>query len=94
MTKDKGYPKTWSQIAHRVKLEAEYKCRDCDHPDNFPLGYTLTVHHLDGDPTNNTRANLRALCQRCHLKRQARLRKYGPEGLLQMPLPIPLLKNF
>lgn len=27
----------------------------------------LTVHHADGDPTNNARANLQALCQKCHL---------------------------
>jgi hypothetical protein len=26
----------------------------------------LTVAHLDQDPGNNTRANLSALCQRCH----------------------------
>jgi hypothetical protein len=27
----------------------------------------LAAAHLDGDPTNNRLANLRALCQRCHL---------------------------
>jgi 5-methylcytosine-specific restriction endonuclease McrA len=26
----------------------------------------LTVAHLDHDPTNNDRSNLRALCQKCH----------------------------
>jgi hypothetical protein len=28
----------------------------------------LTIAHLDHDPTNNADANLRALCQRCHLR--------------------------
>ena len=27
----------------------------------------LTVAHLDHDPANNERSNLRAMCQRCHL---------------------------
>jgi 5-methylcytosine-specific restriction endonuclease McrA len=27
----------------------------------------LTVHHIDADTTNNDDANLRALCQKCHL---------------------------
>jgi 5-methylcytosine-specific restriction endonuclease McrA len=28
----------------------------------------LTVHHIDFDKTNNTRENLIALCQKCHLR--------------------------
>lgn len=28
----------------------------------------LTIAHLDHDPTNNDPANLRAWCQRCHLR--------------------------
>ena len=28
----------------------------------------LTVAHLDHDPSNNAESNLRALCQRCHLR--------------------------
>lgn len=35
----------------------------------------LTVHHLDGDPTNCDRDNLIALCQRCHLIADQSLRK-------------------
>ena len=34
----------------------------------------LTVHHRDGDPTNNRRDNLVALCQRCHLSADRALR--------------------
>jgi hypothetical protein len=28
----------------------------------------LTIAHLDHDPTSNDSANLRAMCQRCHLR--------------------------
>ena len=28
----------------------------------------LTVAHLDHDPTNNSPRNLKAMCQRCHLR--------------------------
>lgn len=28
----------------------------------------LTIAHLDHDPTNNADSNLKALCQRCHLR--------------------------
>lgn len=32
-----------------------------------PVKIVLTVHHIDGDKTNNTDANLILLCQRDHL---------------------------
>lgn len=31
-------------------------------------GIVLTIAHLDHDPTNNDPSNLRAMCQRCHLR--------------------------
>ena len=41
----------------------------------------LTVAHLDHDKTNNRFSNLKALCQRCHLRhdldQHANNRKYG-----------------
>jgi len=40
-----------------------------------PNGYSgrrtkiiLTVHHIDGDKKNNSKHNLIALCQKCHLR--------------------------
>jgi len=51
-----------------------------------PIRVVLTVAHLDHDRTNNVPANLRALCQRCHLRWDAehhaetrRLRGLGQE---------------
>ena len=32
----------------------------------------LTVAHLDHDPRNNERSNLKALCQQCHLRYDAK----------------------
>lgn len=41
-------------------------------PEEFADGsyvrVVLTTAHLDHDPSNNDEANLKALCQRCHLK--------------------------
>jgi len=31
-----------------------------------PVKVILTIAHLDQDPTNNKRSNLKALCQLCH----------------------------
>lgn len=82
------YPDDWEMIARAVKEEAGWRCKECGHPDSYEDGYTLTVHHLDGDTSNNERDNLKALCQRCHLKRQGRLRLYGPEDDRQLRLPL------
>jgi len=84
----KTYPDDWEEVAEQVKRIAGWKCEDCGHPDDPDAGYLLTVHHLDGDPSNNALDNLRALCQRCHLKRQGRLRLYGPEDHRQMRLSL------
>lgn len=34
----------------------------------------LTIAHLDHDPTNNHRSNLKALCQQCHNRHDAKHR--------------------
>lgn len=36
-----------------------------------PHRFTLTVAHLDHDPSNCDRANLRAMCAPCHLRNDA-----------------------
>lgn len=55
----------------------------------------LTIAHMDQDVANNEDDNLRALCQRCHLKwdheqhqrnaRQTRFRKVGQPDLFPGP---------
>lgn len=70
------YPADWPAIARKVKEKAGWRCRWCSKKHNPEVpGDTLTVHHLDGDPANCDDSNLRALCQRCHLKDEARVKK-------------------
>ena len=67
------YPADWPEIARAVKEAAGWRCIRCGHPHAPALGYTLTVHHLDGVPANCRWWNLAALCQRCHLSVQGRV---------------------
>lgn len=67
------YSPDWPEIADRVRAEAGGQCIRCDHPDDPVNGYALTVHHFDGNKSNNEWWNLMALCQRCHLKVQGRV---------------------
>lgn len=68
------YPPNWPEIARRIKEAAGWKCERCQHPHEVAAGYVLTVHHLDGDKANSADWNLAALCQRCHLRIQARIK--------------------
>ena len=65
------YPANWPEIAAAVKAGAGWRCEACGHAHVTAAGYTLTVHHLDGDKSNCAWWNLVALCQRCHLRIQA-----------------------
>lgn len=67
------YPPNWKEIAHAVKQAAGWKCVRCQHPHDTPAGYMLGVHHLDLSPANCRWWNLAALCQRCHLRIQAKV---------------------
>lgn len=68
------YPADWPDIARRVKDAAGWRCERCEHPHDRESGHVLTVHHLDGNKANCADWNLAALCQRCHLKVQGRVR--------------------
>ena len=65
------YPADWDRIAFAIKADARWRCVRCFHPNDPAAGYSLGVHHLDGDKGNCQRWNLPALCQRCHLHVQA-----------------------
>jgi len=67
------YPVDWPEIAYRTKQEAHWKCVRCGHDHEPEAGYTLTVHHLDGNRSNCHWWNTPALCQRCHLSIQGRV---------------------
>lgn len=68
------YPPDWKKIAERIKIHAGYQCERCGHPNDRDSGHVLTVHHLDGNKSNCADWNLAALCQRCHLSIQGRVK--------------------
>ncbi len=73
-TQSGKYPADWKEIAERIKKKNGYSCERCKKYHSPNDGYTLTVHHLDLNPSNCEDWNLAALCQRCHLKVQSFLR--------------------
>lgn len=73
------YPSNWKEIRQQILDRAHNHCEFCGVLNglstyNGKKWYTvvLTIAHLDHDPTNNDPANLRALCQRCHLQYDAK----------------------
>jgi len=72
------YPPNWDEIALRVKNAADWHCEKCGigHMSDGTFGSCLTVHHPNLDPENPD-AEMIALCARCHLRADARIRKYG-----------------
>lgn len=81
------YPADWDAIARRVKDEAGWWCEGCGKQCRRPgepfdsHRRTLTVAHLDHDPSNCRRDNLAALCAPCHLRYDAGItRKRGKPG--------------
>ena len=70
------YTNNWNQIREKVLKRANESCEVCGRKNgsyDFNHHYQmiqirLAVHHIDHDPENNDLANLKALCQRCHLK--------------------------
>ena len=68
------YPENWDEIAKAVKDEAGWCCIRCDHAHDPAAGYGLGVHHLDLNKSNCAWWNLTALCQRCHLRIQGKVK--------------------
>jgi 5-methylcytosine-specific restriction endonuclease McrA len=73
------YPKNWKDIRNRILQRADNKCEFCG-VENYALvqreakvvKIILTIAHLDHTPENCNPNNLRALCQQCHLRYDAR----------------------
>lgn len=82
------YPADWNAISRRVREDAGNRCEgspqfpDCRAMNGKPHPVTgsrvvLTVAHLDHQPENCARSNLRAWCQRCHNAYDAPMRRAG-----------------
>ncbi len=65
------YSEDWERISRSVRDRAGDMCEMCGvrnkqvNPRTDAL-VILTVHHINGDPTDNRRMNLIALCQEHH----------------------------
>jgi len=76
----RNYPENWfSEIRPAILRRAENRCEFCDAKNYEPHPVTgsivvLTVAHLDHDTWNSDPGNLRALCQRCHNRYDAKMR--------------------
>lgn len=66
------YPRNWKKIARLVKERAGWRCEECGHPHDPEHGYTLTCSHIIPIRELCEPWNLQALCQRCHLKHEAK----------------------
>lgn len=80
------YPDNWPDIALSIKIANDWKCERCKHENDFPSGHVLTVHHLDGNKANCEDWNLAALCQRCHLRIQGRVKM--EQGFFEAVMPV------
>ena len=62
-----NYTSDWAAVSSKLRAELNYTCEQCgvQLADNAKL---LHVHHINGVKTDNSRANLRALCADCHKK--------------------------
>lgn len=76
---DRGlYPGNWREISIAIRNRAGWCCEECGAVNGEPHPETgscvvLTVAHLDHDPQNCNPSNLRAWCQCCHLRYDAKL---------------------
>jgi 5-methylcytosine-specific restriction endonuclease McrA len=65
------YHPDWRWIRLQILEQAGHCCEFCGVENDTMRGETrivLTIAHLDHDISNNEPSNLRALCQRCHLR--------------------------
>lgn len=78
------YPKDWKAISARIRERAKGQCEcvgecglhhahRCIEANGLPAVFAngkvvLTTAHLDHTPENCDDANLKAMCQRCHLR--------------------------
>ena len=65
------YSPDWDRISKLIRDRAGDRCELCQVPNGGTNPRTgslvvLTVHHINGDPTDNRRMNLIALCQEHH----------------------------
>jgi 5-methylcytosine-specific restriction endonuclease McrA len=86
------YPKDWKAMSFAIKAAVGWRCEWCPAQHGKPHPITgsmvvLTIAHLDHTPENCDRANLKALCQKCHNTYDAAERRRGREQRKQAAIP-------
>ena len=66
---ERGYGVHWQKLRSRV-LALRPLCEDCERQGRIRAANE--VHHIDGNPHNNTMDNLMPLCKECHSSRTAK----------------------
>lgn len=72
----------WDRVRTAILARAKDCCEICGVQNysmrmgaaGHPVRIVLTIAHLDHDPVNNDQANLRAMCQLCHNRYDAKHR--------------------
>src|SRR5260370_6094903 len=59
----KDGPRVWEQIKMEIRARDDHTCRYC----GFKAFKWQIVHHIDGNPDSNNRANLETICPMCNL---------------------------
>lgn len=62
---DGQYTPDWGEVARRYRERKNFTCENC-RLDLRNAPHLLHVHHINGVKTNNSPANLKALCIECH----------------------------
>ena len=94
ITPRNDYTPEWGAVAKQVKDDAGWCCVRCNHVHGVEGWFILTVHHLDGDKSNNRWWNTIALCQRCHLSIQGRVAPERPFLFAHTPWFVPYVCGF
>lgn len=77
------YPKDWKQIRERILIRANNRCEFCGvenhtyrfNPKTQKMAYiVLTIAHMNELIEDCSDENLKALCQRCHNRYDAKMR--------------------
>jgi 5-methylcytosine-specific restriction endonuclease McrA len=85
------YHPDWAEIRAAILARAGHRCEgspvypDCRAVNRQPHPVTgshvvLTIAHIDQMPENNDPSNLRAWCQRCHLRHDSDWRRIEREA--------------
>src|SRR5436309_10663394 len=70
----KYYSREFRELREELLEQANYQCTECGCPSLLEDYFSLEIHHVDGNISNNDLGNLSVLCHSCHLKAQSELR--------------------